>query len=69
MALESDHSLTSVARQINVNKNTLYGWVRQHQETDSPGNDTVQSLKIELFKVQRENEQLREKCDKLRKAA
>ena len=72
LAVESDQSVAKTARDLGVNPNTLYTWITKYQQPDSPttnkgvgDNHPYEELK----RLRRENAQLKEDRDILKKAA
>jgi transposase len=56
LAVESGRPLAQTARELEVNKGTLYGWVRQYHQKQPLGQETVNSehLYEELKRLRRE---------------
>ncbi len=72
MVLESSaRPIACIAREINVNKNTLYGWVYQSKKENFTyeSDSDIHFLRIKLNKIQTENEQLRKECTILKQTA
>lgn len=71
LAVESKRPLTQTARELGVNKDTLYGWVRQYRGKPRVGQESVDSepLYEELKRLRREVSILKEERDILKKAA
>jgi transposase len=72
LAVESDQSVAQTARDLGVNPNTLYTWITKYQQPDSPTATKGSGDKHpyeELKRLRRENAQLKEERDILKKAA
>jgi transposase len=71
LAVESKRPLTHTARELGVNKDTLYGWVRQCHGKLEPGAASVNAEhpSEELKRLRREVSILKEERDILKKAA
>jgi len=72
LAIESDQSVAQTARDLGVNPNTLYTWITKYQQSDSPTTTKGAGDKHpyeELKRLRRENAQLKEERDILKKAA
>jgi transposase len=68
LAVESKRPLTQTARELGVNKDTLYGWVRQCHGKLEPGAASVNAehLSEELKRLRREVSILKEERDILK---
>jgi len=72
LALESGRPMSQTARELGLSKDTLYGWVTQHQGTRPPDAEKTASaepLYEELKRLRREVSILKEERDILKKAA
>lgn len=72
LAVESDQAVAQTARDLGVNPNTLYTWITKYQQPDSPPTNKGSGEKYpyeELKRLRRENAQLKEERDILKKAA
>jgi len=71
LAVESDQSVAKTARDLGVNANTLYTWItRFHQSEPSTTKGTGDNnLYDELKRLRRENSQLREERNILKKGS
>lgn len=72
LAVESDQSVAKTARDLGVNPNTLYTWIKKYQQPDSPATNKGVGDKHpyeELKRLRRENALLKEERDILKKAA
>jgi transposase len=72
LAIESDQSAAQTARDLGVNANTLYTWINKYQQPESPAGNKNAGDKHpyeELKRLRRENAQLKEERDILKKAA
>jgi len=71
LAVESDQSVAKTARDLGVNANTLYTWIKKYHQPESqaskgPGDNHPYD---ELKRLRREVAQLKEERDILKKAA
>ena len=66
-------SAAQVARDLGVNENTMYGWVKRYREKGEmlpfPGSGRLSPEDEQLRKLERENRDLREENEILKKAA
>jgi len=71
LAVESDQSVAKTARDLGVNANTLYTWIIKYHQSESPTNkgSGEKHPYDELKRLRRENAQLKEERDILKKAA
>ena len=72
LAVESEQPVAQTARNLGVNPNTLYTWITKYQQPDSPTTNKGSGEKHpyeELKRLRRENAQLKEERDILKKAA
>ena len=71
LAVESDQSVAKTARDLGVNANTLYTWITKYHQAESPTNKGSEEKHPydELKRLRRENAQLKEERDILKKAA
>ncbi|HKK01995.1 MAG TPA: transposase [Desulfuromonadales bacterium] len=71
LAVESDQSIAQTAKDLGVNPNTLYTWVTKYHQPEVPANKGVGEKHPyeELKRLRRENAQLKEERDILKKAA
>ncbi len=71
MIADSDHSVTEVARDLEIHSNTLYKWLQQYSENPMeafPGKGKQASEADELSRLKRENQRLQMERDILKKA-
>jgi transposase len=72
LASTGDRSIAQVARDLGINKNTLYQW-RQDLQADPeqafPGRGKLKPQDEELRRLRRENQALRQERDFLKRAA
>lgn len=71
MIKEQGYSVTEAADKIGVHENTLYKWLRQFKadpEYAFPGSGNLKPEEDELRKLKRENANLREENEILKKA-
>jgi transposase len=71
LAVESDQSISQTAKDLGVNGNTLYTWIKKYRQVKPSANKgSVENHPYEeLKRLRRENAQLKEDCDILKKAA
>lgn len=71
LAVESDLPVAQTARNLGVNPNSLYTWIAKYHQPDSPPNKGAgnEHPHEELKRLRRENAQLKEERDILKKAA
>jgi len=71
LAVESDLPVAQTARNLGVNPNSLYTWIAKYHQPDSPTNKGSggEHPHEELKRLRRENAQLKEERDILKKAA
>ena len=71
LAVESDQSVAQTARDLGVNPNTLYTWTTKYHPSEAPSNkgSGEKHPYEELKSLRRENAQLKEERDILKKAA
>lgn len=65
-------SVAKVAADLGINENTLHGWVKRSREkpdTPFPGSGKLSAEDERLRKLERENRELREENEILKKAA
>ena len=61
-----------VAAELGINENTLHGWLKRYREKSVdpfPGSGKLSSDDAQLRKLERENRELREEIEILKKAA
>ena len=70
---KTKESAAQVARELGVNKNTMYGWVKRYREKGEmlpfPGSGKLSPEDEQIRKLERENRDLREENEILKKAA
>ena len=71
LAVESDQSVAQTARDLGVNHNTLYTWIKKYHQPEYPSDKGVGEKHPyeELKRLRRENALLKEERDILKKAA
>lgn len=71
LAVESDQPVAQTARNLGVNPNSLYNWIAKYHKPETPTNKGAgeTSPYEELKRLRRENAQLKEERDILKKAA
>ena len=69
LALESDESTAQIARELGVEKSTLYTWINNYRNKNiqHPGHE--ETVLTELKRLKAENKRLREEREILKKAA
>lgn len=71
MITGSDHSVSEVARDLDIHPNTLYKWIRQYDENPTeafPGKGNQTSEVDEVSRLRREVQRLKMERDILKKA-
>ena len=69
---KTGEAVSKVAADLGVNENTLHGWIarfREKPETPFPGSGKLSPEDDRLRKLERENRDLREEVEILKKAA
>lgn len=64
--------IARVAAELGINENTLHGWIKRHkqkQDNPFPGSGKLSDDDAKLKKLEKENRELREELDILKKAA
>lgn len=64
--------IARVAVELGVNENTLHGWMKRYrkkEDTPFPGSGKLSTDDAELKKLEKENRELREELEILKKAA
>ena len=71
LAIESDQSISQTAKDLGVNGNTLYTWIKKYRQVQPSANkgSGENHPYEELKRLRRENAQLKEERDILKKAA
>lgn len=69
LALTSNRPMAQTAQELGLSKDTLDGWVRQAKAHRPVAPAPVDSVQEELKRLRKENAQLREERDILKKAA
>ena len=71
IALRSSKTISETARELDLNPETLRGWVKKHQKNNEPTTDTPLSLdeQARLKELERRNRELEMKVSFLKKAA
>lgn len=72
MAEEEGNTIAHVARELGINENTLSGWVQKHRKNPDetfPGSGKLNPEDAKLRKLERENRELKEEIEILKKAA
>ena len=70
--LASGRPLTKIAEELGVKTTTLHGWVRKFQESPDvpfPGSGHLRPEDEKLKKLEKENKELKEEIEILKKAA
>lgn len=71
MIIEDDIPVKSVAGELNVHQNTIYRWLKEYEmygEDAFPGHGSrLYSYQFEIKKLQKENKQLKEELEILKK--
>lgn len=69
---QGEESMVQVARDLGINENTLSGWVQQYRRKPDetfPGSGRLSPEDERLRKLERENRELKEEIEILKKAA
>ncbi len=71
LAVESDQSVSKIAEELGVNKNTLHTWISKYHgpQKQRAGQVEDEHLYDELKRLRKENKRLAEERDILKKAA
>lgn len=72
LTTEAGQSVNRVARELGINKNTLWNWRKQYRvdpQDAFPGKGRMKPLEEENRRLRRENQVLRQERDFLKKAA
>lgn len=71
LAVESDHPVAQTAKELGVNKNTLYTWIGQyHRPAKKQGSKVAEEhIYDEVKRLRLETRRLKEERDILKKAA
>jgi transposase len=71
IALRSSKTISETARELDLNPETLRGWVKKHQKNSEPAADTPLSLdeRARLKELERRNRELEMEVSFLKKAA
>ena len=71
IALRSSKTISETARELDLNPETLRGWVKKHQKDNEPAADTPLSLdeRARLKELERRNRELEMEVSFLKKAA
>ena len=68
----TDASVARVASELGINENTLHGWLKRYREKSVdpfPGSGKLSSDDAQMRKLERENRELLEEIEILKKAA
>lgn len=71
-AVEKGEAVSGISREVGISENTIYGWAARYREnSDKPfvGSGHIKPEDEALKKLQRENKELREENEILKKAA
>ena len=69
---EGGETVASLSRELRINENTIHGWLRRYRENSVKpfvGSDHVKAEDAEMKRLLRENRELREENEILKKAA
>lgn len=72
MLLEGNQSMSSLAKDLGINSNSLYNWKKQYlkdKEGAFPGKGHQTEMEAELTRLRKENAKLIQQRDFLKKAA
>jgi transposase len=68
LALESSQSISQIARELGVNKSTLYTWVNNYRNKNNQESGNEETMLTELKRLKSENKRLLEEREILKKA-
>ena len=70
LAVDSEQSMSQTAKDLGINANTLYGWVKQYYPNHATDKQSLpkDELTEELKRLRKENARLRQERDILKKA-
>ena len=68
LALESSQSTSQIARELGVNKSTLYTWVNNYRNQNNQESGNEETMLTELKRLKSENKRLLEEREILKKA-
>ena len=71
-AVDGGEAVAALARELGINENTIYAWVkryRQNSKTPFVGSGHIKPEDAEMKRILRENRELREENEILKKAA
>ena len=69
LAASSEQPLAQTAKELGVNVNTLYGWIKKYGRSRAHKPSEAVSLEQELVQLKKENARLKQERDILKKAA
>ena len=69
LAVESDQAIAQTARDLGVNKSTLYTWINKYHNSGKKATIGDEHIYDQLKRLKKENRILREERDILKKAA
>lgn len=73
LAIESEQSIAQTARDLGINENTLYTWIKKYEPKPASGSlakpSSTPNVYEELKRLQKENARLKQERDILKKAA
>jgi transposase len=70
--VEGGETVAAVSREIGVNENSIHSWVKRYRQNSSQpfvGSGNTRPEDVELRRLQRENRELKEENEILKKAA
>lgn len=69
LAAESEKPISQIAKELGINKTTLYGWVVKYHPNQQCSPDKKSTVEIENQQLKKENLRLKQERDILKKAA
>jgi transposase len=69
LAIESSHPIAQTAKELGVNKNTLYTWVDKYSKPEEKSMRTDEHIYDEVKRLKKELNRVRQERDLLKKAA
>jgi len=71
-AVVGGETVPALSRELGINKNALYSWIRRYRQNSAEpfaGRGHIYAENVRLNQLQRENQELREENEILKKAA
>jgi len=70
--VEGGETVSAISRELGISDNTLYTWVSQYRQNNTTpfvGSGRIKPEDLEMKRLQKENRELREELEILKKAA